>query len=82
MALLLGQLDGRLGILAVSQLWRRTAQQLFGLASSNLHIPSTTSIPTVGLLHLGGEGVVPMLEEMHTRAFQPFFGSFVVDWWG
>ena len=76
------QLDGRLGILAVSQLWKRTAQQLFGLASSNLHIPPTTPIPMVSLLPLGGEGVAPLLEEMLTGAFQLFFGSFVVDWCG
>ena len=56
--------------------------QLFGLASPNLHIPPTTSIPTVGLLHLGREGVAPLLEEMHPRAFQLFFGSFIVDWCG
>ena len=56
------QLDGRLGILAVTQLWRRrTAQQLFGLASPNLHIPPTTPIPTMSLLHLGREGVAPLL---------------------
>ena len=76
------QLDGRLGILVVTQLWRRTAQQLFGLASPNLHIPPTTPIPTMSLLHLGREGVAPLLEEMHPRAFQLFFGSFIVDWCG
>ena len=72
------ELDGRLGFWALSQLWRRTSQQLFGLASPNLHIPPTTSIPTVSLLHLGGKGVAPLLEEMLARVFQLFWA---VLWW-
>ena len=60
----------------VTQLWIAVIQHFFLHPSSPLHNPPITSIPTVSLLHLAGEGVVPQLGEGEGDAFLSFFWQF------